>query len=182
MLTWPMTRGTGTDSACPPSPVPMGGREHDDSSAGTVIRPDDWRTVPEGWPLWSCLELGALPTAVSCARGHTRNVLWEWQLSHVAEDAEMLVSELATNGVKASLRQGAPVALRLLASRERLIIEVWDRNPDDPRPSPAGFESESGRGFTVIEALSSRWGFRRVNPGLKVVWAEMSLADGREYR
>ena len=71
---------------------------------------------------------------------------------------------------------------RLLASRERLIIEVWDRNPDVPRPSPAGFESESGRGFTVIEALSSRWGFRRVNPGLKVVWAEMSLAGGREYR
>jgi hypothetical protein len=29
-------------------------------------------------PLRSYLELGALPTAVPCARLHARHVLWEW--------------------------------------------------------------------------------------------------------
>ncbi len=30
------------------------------------------------WPLRSFLELGALPSAVPCARLHTRHLLWEW--------------------------------------------------------------------------------------------------------
>jgi hypothetical protein len=32
------------------------------------------------WPLQSHLELGALPTAVPCARLHARQMLWEWGL------------------------------------------------------------------------------------------------------
>ncbi len=31
------------------------------------------------WPLESFLELGALPSAVPCARYHCRQVLWEWR-------------------------------------------------------------------------------------------------------
>jgi hypothetical protein len=30
------------------------------------------------WPLRSGLELGALPSAVPCARLHARQVTWEW--------------------------------------------------------------------------------------------------------
>jgi hypothetical protein len=30
------------------------------------------------WPLRSHLELGALPSAVPCARLHAKHVLWEW--------------------------------------------------------------------------------------------------------
>jgi hypothetical protein len=43
-------------------------------------------TDPQGndvtgrWPLRSFLELGALPSAVPCARLHTRQLLWEWQM------------------------------------------------------------------------------------------------------
>ena len=33
------------------------------------------------WPLRSFLELGALPSAVPCARLHARQVLWEWRLT-----------------------------------------------------------------------------------------------------
>ena len=35
-------------------------------------------------PLRSYLELGALPTAVPCARLHARHVLWEWGLNGLA--------------------------------------------------------------------------------------------------
>ena len=49
------------------------------------------------WQLRDCLDLGALPGAVPCARLHTRPVLAEWDLAHVTEQAELLVSELVTD-------------------------------------------------------------------------------------
>ena len=39
--------------------------------------------------------------------------------------------------------------------------------------------AENGRGLLVVEALSSRWGFRRIRPCLKVVWAELLISQGR---
>jgi anti-sigma regulatory factor (Ser/Thr protein kinase) len=131
------------------------------------------------WPLSSGLVLGALPTAASCGRLHAKNVVWEWGLGYLSDTIELLVSELLTNAVKASASpDGAGVVvLRLLANRERLLIEVWDHNPDDPQPRQADAESESGRGFSVIEALSNRWGFRRLSYSLKVVWCELLTDD-----
>src|SRR5205085_89988 len=41
------------------------------------------------WPLCSFLELGALPSAVPCARLHTRQLAWEWQLTGLGQDAEL---------------------------------------------------------------------------------------------
>ena len=38
----------------------------------------------------SYLELGALPTAVPCARLHARHLLWEWGLNGLAEETELL--------------------------------------------------------------------------------------------
>jgi anti-sigma regulatory factor (Ser/Thr protein kinase) len=159
-----MNGGTGTVRAC----VTADCAEHG-SGAGPAS---------QSWPRVSSLELTALPTAVPCGRLHARQVFWEWKLDHLADDAEMLVSELLTNGVKASRSpQGAGlVVLRLLASHERLLIEVWDQNPDDPQPRPADYESESGRGFAVIEAISDRWGFRRDSATLKVVWCELKIS------
>jgi anti-sigma regulatory factor (Ser/Thr protein kinase) len=116
---------------------------------------------------------------VACGRLHAKQVLWEWRLDALADDAETLVSELLTNAIKASwpLREPGIVALRLLASRHQLIIEAWDQNPHDPQPVHADHESEHGRGFVVIDALSSRWGHRRVSANLKVVWCELVTAD-----
>src|SRR5580704_9714485 len=54
------------------------------------------------WARRSYLELGALPTAVPCARGHARLVVGEWGLAAMAETIELLVSELVTNGLRAS--------------------------------------------------------------------------------
>ena len=131
------------------------------------------------WPLITILELAALPTAVACGRLHAKEILWEWKLDALAEDAETLVSELLTNAVKASRSLPEPgfVVLRLLANRERLLIEVWDQHPHDPRPARADDHAEHGRGFMVIDALSSRWGYRRVSARLKVVWCELATAD-----
>src|SRR6266436_2475033 len=54
------------------------------------------------WPLSSALVLGALPPAAACARLHARNVMCEWDLADVAEDIELVVSELTTNAILAT--------------------------------------------------------------------------------
>ncbi len=59
------------------------------------------------WPLRSFLELGALPGAVPCARLHARELMWEWALTGLGGDVEILVSELVTNAVAASPVRGA---------------------------------------------------------------------------
>ncbi len=136
-------------------------------------------TVPRQWPLASGLELGALPTAVGCGRDHARQVLQEWGLSDLASDAELLVSELLTNALRATwaLDPPAPVSLRLLANDQQLIIEVWDRCVEGPelRPQHSG-DDEHGRGLMVVNALSNRWGVRRVSENVKVVWCELHLS------
>src|SRR5215471_10508143 len=58
--------------------------------------------VGASWPLRSHLELGALPSAVPCARLHAKHVLWEWGLDALGEAVELVVSELVTNGVQVS--------------------------------------------------------------------------------
>ena len=88
------------------------------------------------WPLRSYLELGALPTAVPCARLHARHLVWEWGLNGLAESTELLVSELVTNAVKVTAGREDQTALRLRLSSDnaRVLIEVWDADPQPPAP------------------------------------------------
>lgn len=73
-----------------------------------------------------------------------------------------------------------PIALRLLANPERLVIEAWDCHPALPVPRAAaraeeGNYEEGGRGIDVIEAYSNRWGARRLTQNVKTVWCEMLM-------
>jgi len=82
--------------------------------AGTVV-------APYPLPLRSYLELGALPTAVPCARLHTRQLVWEWGLTGLGATAELLVSELVTNAVQAMAGQGNQAAVRLRLSSDNAV-------------------------------------------------------------
>ena len=129
-------------------------------------------------PLRSYLELGALPTAVQCARLHARHMLREWGLNGLAPDSEVLVSELVTNAVKATAgRDEAAVRLRLSGDSARVLIEVWDADPRAPAPKDLGEhgtpdpQEEGGRGLFLVAALSARWDWYPTRePAGKVVW------------
>jgi anti-sigma regulatory factor (Ser/Thr protein kinase) len=125
----------------------------------------------------SVLELAPLATAASCARLHAINVLHEWGLGGLSDDAAMTVSELVTNAVNAStdLPGHPPVTLLLTASRTALRVEVADQRPLEPEPRDAAADDEGGRGLTVVAALSIRWGCERTGRQRKVVWAELAL-------
>ena len=129
-------------------------------------------------PLQTHLELAALPSAVSCARGHIRSVAHECGLADLADTAALLASEIVTNAVQASgsLRTAGPpvVKLWIASDGESLVIRVWDASQAMPVRQEAGPGDDSGRGLMIIEALSADWGSYPEADG-KVVWATISL-------
>ncbi len=118
----------------------------------------------------SNLELGALPSAVACARLHAKQVAWEWGLDTLAETVELVVSELATNAIKAAVTYhdtdsvlGLPVIwLRLTGGDGQLLVEVWDSNPEPPVRAEANLTMENGRGLLLVDAVSTNWGYYNV--------------------
>ena len=108
------------------------------------------------WPLSAHLPLGALPTAVPCARRYTRVILGEWSLAALADPAELIVSELLTNSVQATTDQdgqpryseaGLPVVhLRFASDHARVLVEVWDSILRAPAARRARPDEEGGRG------------------------------------
>jgi anti-sigma regulatory factor (Ser/Thr protein kinase) len=161
-----MNGRTGTVSGSAGNPGPAVPQEHGSGAGSAPI-----------WPRASLLRLGALPTAVGCGREHTRLVLMEWGLGHLVSDAVLIASELLTNALQASLALGnsTPIALRLLASDEQLIIEAWDQWVVGYDLNRMPGDDEHGRGLAVIDALSNRWGTGRLSTDYKVVWAELLI-------
>jgi anti-sigma regulatory factor (Ser/Thr protein kinase) len=135
----------------------------------------------------SYLEAGAHPGAVPYIRRHTRQILAAWRLGHVADDIELVVSELVTNAVTATLgmQAAASVALYLALERGRLFVLVWDCCPDLPTRRDHASDAEpghglelSGRGLHLVQALSADWG-ASAQPGGKVTWARFDLEAAR---
>jgi anti-sigma regulatory factor (Ser/Thr protein kinase) len=130
--------------------------------------------MSDRWPLRNFLELGALVSAAPCARLHARYVLWEWGLARLGDGAELLIAELVTNAVQASLAApgASSVRLWLLSGSAQILILVWDVNPDPPARIAVGEEDENGRGLMLVEAISEQWGwFPRQHGNGKFVWA-----------
>lgn len=158
-----------------------GNARYADRLPGTPVRippiPDpQGNDITAGRPLRSFLELGALPSAVPCARLHTRQLLWEWQLTDPG-DAELLVSELVTNAIQVSQaddRTGS-VRLWLLADQAQVVMLVWDASPLPPVPMSGSETEENGRGLLLVDTLSERWGYLPAANGGKFVWAIVAL-------
>ena len=125
----------------------------------------------------SYVEVAAAPGAVPHARRCTRQALAAWELGQVADDAELVASELVTNAVRATARKqrAAPVALYLAADPGRLTLLVWDACSELPVHRPHGDASAGGRGLDIVQALSDRWGTQAPVRGGKVVWAWFDL-------
>lgn len=157
--------------------------EEPGSGVGPASIPKQQHMNTNSWPLTSYLELGAFPTAASCARLHARQLMWEWGLEALIEVVELLLSELITNAVQASeglvgsrykgkwIPEKLPVRLWLHSDRQRVLIQVWDGNDRMPKRQMPGLEAEAGRGLLLVESLSQKWGVYVPKGGEgKVVW------------
>ena len=132
-----------------------------------------------------CLVAQAHPAVVPHARRSARHTLAAWRLDQIADDTELVVSELLTNAVQATLAAStaAPrqwptppmVALYLTLDPDLLSVLVWDNSPEPPAPRPsASDEDENGRVLIIVQALSDQWGICAPPGGGKVVWAQLS--------
>ena len=129
-------------------------------------------------PLRAVLDLSAVSAAPGRARAWTRQVLWEWPLTGLADNAELVVSELVTNSVLASRWQAwAAIRLTLICDRQQLVVLVRDSDPRTPARRHADADDVSGRGLLLVESLSDRFGWYLAADGApgKVVWAVLSV-------
>jgi anti-sigma regulatory factor (Ser/Thr protein kinase) len=152
--------------------------------AEPALRPSQELIRMQEWPLLSHIELRALPGSVRIARLHAKTILRRWCLGSLADTAELVVSEIITNAVRAStpIAHQPPEAgqapggqlLRfwLTSDQRSVLIQVWDSDRHRPVRKNVGPDAEAGRGLLLIETLSTQWGwYAPEEQGGKVVWA-----------
>lgn len=131
----------------------------------------------------SRLELPLEAAAVHLARAHTRDTLSGWAVqADVIDDAELIVSELATNAVQhVQLPEGGGhFVLTLCRLPTTLRICLADEDPRPPVVREPTDDGTGGRGLFLVSELSERWGCRFPRPGEgagKAVLAELRLTQ-----
>src|SRR5574341_1166298 len=130
------------------------------------------------------ITLAAVLTAVSCSRFFVKLMLQRWGCAaSLVETAELLVSELTTNAIRATgvvdpevdplaLRGVNLIRVQVTAFQGRVFVSVWDSDPCPPVLQDGGLDAEGGRGLWLVSALSARWGSYPSPRGGKVVWCE----------
>ncbi|MBR7838268.1 ATP-binding protein, partial [Actinospica durhamensis] len=144
------------------------------------------------------IDVGALPSAPSLARRFIRKLMHAWGLADQTEAvdaAELLISEITTNAVRATGRPEGPteaepgetvatIRLRARLTEAGLVVEVWDNSPDQPALGCSADNQESGRGLFLVNALAAEWGCAKETlppqetPG-KAVWFRLALRPTR---
>ncbi|MFF4306424.1 ATP-binding protein [Streptomyces sp. NPDC001601] len=135
--------------------------------------------IPE--PRLRCvLPFEAAPPEVRLLRKAVVGQLGRWGLLAAADEAALLVTELATNVLK-HVGEGASATLILEWRGERLRVEVHDKSRTIPALRSAGCDEECGRGLHLIAACALDWGAVLTAAG-KAVWCEIPLSAGKGSR
>ncbi|MBP8537612.1 ATP-binding protein [Streptomyces sp. MK37H] len=119
------------------------------------------------------LTFTALSAHAAChIRRMVRTYLVMWGMPHLAEAAELAVTELLANVIKYVPDRSCTVLL--LAEEGKLRVEVGDTSPAVPVKRTAQPWDESGRGLAMVELITDAWGVDRAEgaPGKKV-WFEL---------
>ncbi|WUM81649.1 ATP-binding protein [Streptomyces sp. NBC_00328] len=121
----------------------------------------------------------AHPSRVPAVRAVVAEYLTRLRLpAHRVDDAVVAAGELFTN----ALRHGSPdrgdtITVGIECDPRELRVSVADRSSALPAARTADGAEESGRGLTIIAALSDDWGVAPADPGTrgKKVWFSMVL-------
>jgi serine/threonine-protein kinase RsbW len=105
------------------------------------------------------------------AREFTKRVLGPCP---VADDAVLLVSELATNALEhTSTADGGQFRVMICCDTTSLLIGVSDNgSAKTPEPGALDPESETGRGLGLVKLIADRWGYCGGEHG-RTVWFTM---------
>lgn len=105
------------------------------------------------------------------ARAYVREALGNWTNDPAVDQAELLVSEIATNAL---LHGGTDRALvDVTCSADRVRVSVRDRSHDRPsRTVKDDPMTPGGYGIVLLDEISERWGVAYRVLG-KTVWFEL---------
>lgn len=107
-------------------------------------------------------------SAPDSARRATREALRTWRLLALLDDVVLAVSELVTN----ALVHGRPsISLELRRDPGQLSVHVHDGKPASAMTGSTTDDAESGRGLTIVRALSDNLTVEDIDGDGKVVHA-----------
>jgi anti-sigma regulatory factor (Ser/Thr protein kinase) len=157
-------------------------------TAAPATRPTSRRPRPAPGPPATSLPPGRRhasvdldPAAESAAHARrlVRDALTSWGLHALADDAEAIAAELASNAIAAAVPpHGTRPAIIFTLHHQPpdLRITTWDNGPGHPQPATPADDAEHGRGLAIIDALTtSNWGWWPTpESGGKVTWATLT--------
>jgi serine/threonine-protein kinase RsbW len=116
------------------------------------------------------------PTSASAVR---REIALDLDLHGVDEDTideiTLIASELVGNAVRhADLNDKSELDVSWTVDPDEVVVSVEDPSDKTPVRRNAAPDAPNGRGLTIIEALTSDWGYE-FTPHGKRVWAKVSL-------
>lgn len=112
---------------------------------------------------------GPVVEAPAAARRFVVDALGRLGLGHVADDAALVLTELATNAV---VHARSPFTVVVTRIAQGVRIAVHDASRVRPTPYDDGLTALSGRGLSLVGALASHWAAELTADG-KVVWADL---------
>ncbi|MCP9211602.1 ATP-binding protein [Streptomyces sp. NEAU-Y11] len=113
---------------------------------------------------------------VKATRRFIRESLAAWDRDTLADDLELMASEVVTNAL---IHADSHVDLRLRACPDHIRLEVRDSDATPPVPSALSAsdeenaQAEHGRGLLIVESLATAWGTSPSGRG-KTIWLELS--------
>ncbi len=122
------------------------------------------------------------PGSASVARAWVRRQLRSAYASPgaVVDDAELVITELITNALRARPQR---LMVELEAHLGFIRVAAMDDAAGHPKPRAAEDTDSTGRGLTIIAALTTCWGMES-NPGTtgKTVWARLDPVVGGAFQ
>lgn len=157
-----------------------------------AARPDEWALAkspetpgatnpPQGGRTASAaLRITCSGEGFARARSFARETLCGWSLGHRADDAVLVITELASNAVvhaAPAVASDVPeIGLGLARHPEHVMLTVSDPGDTMPvfAPPDGSALQEGGRGLCIVDALAEEWGWSPRLPAGKTVWAKLS--------
>jgi hypothetical protein len=97
-----------------------------------------------------------------------------WSAGGYEIPGEQVLSELATN---AALHAHSEFTVHLRLDPDCLVVEVTDSSTVLPQQREYSLRATTGRGLTLVSALSEDWGVQ-TSPTGKTVWCRISGESG----
>ncbi|WP_166029152.1 ATP-binding protein [Streptomyces chilikensis] len=115
------------------------------------------------------------------ARAALNAVLDSWNLDPtLLQDAELVLSELVTNAVRARAPRDRQVGIRIvrMPAEGTLRLEVSDAGEGRPELRTPDDQDTGGRGLMLVDAIAERWGVKQRVGGIgKTVWADLKAEN-----